>query len=944
MKLLEYKKIYQELPPTLTENDTVALDLELAGLKENQLHRPHGRFLSLAGSFDGESAYIIFDVTQIPEFMKRIEKATIVFHNSVFDLGHLKRWTEITERKNMRDTLLIERLLWSNYYSDFTLADLVRRYLKCYMSKDVRKEFHNLEGGMTWEQIEYAALDAIGTWLVDKEQQKIISPIDSKIWYNLYNPHVYTALELGGFSLDIEKWKDIAIKNQSIANEIEIELGKKYGWMESKFIGRGKNRTEIQEFVPFNPASPLQVLKVCKSLGLDIESTDDDTIRPYYDSNDFIKKILDYREASKQASTYGLDFLKYVEEDGRIYTSLNIGLATTGRDSSSSPNLQNIPTFTRHRECFIAGKGKKLILFDYSGQEANIFAYLTQDQKLIDIINSGKKLYIEIAREAFNETITKESPRYKVIKSLVLGLMYGLSVKGFAEGNGVDEETAQEMFNKFFDAYPAAHQYYKNTISRNRGVSKSILGRTSHLHPYDWKWKTNALNNPMQMCISGESLILTQEHGVIAIGAVNGQDIHVWDGENFVEASVAYGGKKKKVIVNFQNGQEIICSPEHRFLTINSAGSEKWRTAEEISKLQGKIWVKLSEESDNFSSNKQTSIPEKFDKKTANSHTEALANFTPYELGIWIGRLASDGTVTNRCVHLLVAEHEKEILEYMIGLTSKIFPPRVRTYVKESYAPMYRIDLDHAPLAQFLQEEKVKYRIPRFIFQDKETLRGYLCGMFDGDGTVNKDGAYLTFGENHKHLAWANDIAVALNIFGISSRVTKYADRITVRILKRDMPKFSSEIGFLSTSKQMKSEAVKPQAKKNEWGSIYGRSVAVKSVEITDEQIPMYDVVDSETEKFMVNGFITHNSAGDMIKAAMKRFRRTDFYKKYYPTKQVCLILQIHDEIIAEADEHLAEECAEVLKKCMIETAEMMHPGVIGNVSGGIIENWLEKE
>lgn len=621
MKTLNYTKIYQELPPILTEKDVIALDLELGGLKDTQLHRPYGRFLSLAGSFDGESAFIIFDEVQIPEFMKRIENATFVFHNSVFDLGHLKRWTEITERKNMRDTLLIERLLFSNYYSEFTLADLVRRYLKCYMDKGTRKEFHDLEGEMTWKQIEYSALDVIGTWLIDKEQQKIISPTDSKIWTNLYNPHVYTTLELGGFTLDVDKWKEITLENQSIVSEIEADLGQKYGWIEkvTKHLKRKPNLTfvydedtgeflgikgkyadkllydkalkewaesaiTLENFVPFNPASPIQVLKICKSMGLDVESTGDEVLNSYYDSNEFVKKILDYRKANKQVTTYGLDFLNYVEDDGRIYTSLNIGLATTGRDSSSSPNLQNIPTRTKHRECFIAGEGKKLILFDYSGQEANIFAYLTQDPKLIGIINSGKKLYLEIAREAFNEVLTKESPRYKTIKALVLGLMYGLSVKGFARDNDVDVDIAQVMFDMFFETYTVAHQYYKRMVSQNAGTSKSILGRTMYLHPYDWQWRTHSLNNPMQ------------------------------------------------------------------------------------------------------------------------------------------------------------------------------------------------------------------------------------------------------------------------------------------------------------------------------------------------------------------------SSAGDMIKGAMKKFRRTEFYKRYYPTKQVCLILQVHDEIIAEADESLAEECAKVLKQCMIETAEMIHPGIVGGVSGGIIDKWSDKE
>lgn len=498
MKTLTYTKIYQELPPTLTENDTVALDLELAGLKEGQLHRPYGRFLSLAGSFDGESAYIIFDEAQIPEFLKRIEKATLVFHNSVFDLGHLKRWTEITERKNMRDTLLIERLMWSNYYSDFTLADLVRRYLKCYMSKDVRKEFHNLEGGMTWEQIEYSALDVIGTWLVDKEQQKIISEQDKLVWDNLYNPHVYTTLELGGFKLDVERWKEVANRNQKIVDDVETRLGQKYGVEVPKMVGRGKNRHEVKEFIPFNPGSWQQVLKVCKSLGLDVPSTGDEILSPYYDKFEFVKDILDFREAQKQVSTYGLNFLNNVESDGRIYTSLNIALAETGRDSSSSPNLQNIITGTEHRKCFIAGEGNVLVLKDYGGQEANIFAYNTQDPKLIEILNSGKKLYIEIAKEIFEKDVKKDTPEYKQAKALFLGLIFGLSPYGFARDNKVDIDTAQMMYDKFFETFPVASQWIKEKQSRNIGISKTILGRTIHLHPYDWQWKNNALNNPQQ--------------------------------------------------------------------------------------------------------------------------------------------------------------------------------------------------------------------------------------------------------------------------------------------------------------------------------------------------------------------------------------------------------------------------------------------------------------
>jgi DNA polymerase-1 len=335
--------------------------------------------------------------------------------------------------------------------------------------------------------------------LVDKEQQKIICEVDKKIWDNLYNPHVWTTLELGGFKLDTDAWRYLAEKNQEIVDALSEKLSTKYGVEKSKLVGRGKNRHEEKYFEPFNLNSPAQVKTVLKdSFGLDLESTDDDHIRPYYDTNPFVKDILDFRKAEQGVSKYGLPFLKNVEEDGRIYTSLNIALASTGRDSSSSPALQNIEATKERRKCFIAGEGKVLVLYDYSGQEANLFAYNTQDPLLKEIINSGKKLYLEVARMAFDEIVVKDSPRYKIIKALVLGLMYGLTPYGFARDNGVSKEVAEDMFERFFDAFPVAAQWIHAKQARNMGVSKTIIGRSIHLHPYDNQWKNNSLNDPQQ--------------------------------------------------------------------------------------------------------------------------------------------------------------------------------------------------------------------------------------------------------------------------------------------------------------------------------------------------------------------------------------------------------------------------------------------------------------
>lgn len=496
MNSLQVDKIYLGVPP-VGLGEVWALDLELGGLKQSQMHRPNGSFVSLAGTCDGSTVYLIEEQEQIGEFLSAISHSTFVFHNSVFDIGHLRRWVKIEERKNMRDTLLIERLMFSGYYSDFGLNDLVRRYLKCHMPKDVRKEFHAHEGRMTQEQLEYAAKDVIGTWLVDKEQQKIIEPHDMKLWNGLYAPHVWTAVNLGGFYLDQECWKELTAHYQETVDKISTELGQKYGSNVSKMRGRGKARQEVTEFVPYNPSSVQQTLAILQSKGIPVEGTDEKTLTHFSD-NEFVRDLLEYRKAKKQVSTYGLDFLEFVEADSRIYTSINIGLAETGRDSSSSPNLQNIPSDKARRKCFTAGQGKVLCLYDYSGQEANLWAHFSGDERIAEIINSGKKLYLEVARLAFHEEITKEHPRYKKIKSMVLGLFYGLTPYGLARNEDMEVEEAEEMFSAFFKAFPKSEAYVQKMQSKNNGFVKSVLGRKTWLHPYDRQWKNNALNAPMQ--------------------------------------------------------------------------------------------------------------------------------------------------------------------------------------------------------------------------------------------------------------------------------------------------------------------------------------------------------------------------------------------------------------------------------------------------------------
>jgi hypothetical protein len=207
--------------------------------------------------------------------------------------------------------------------------------------------------------------------------------------------------------------------------------------------------------------------------------------------------------------------------------------------------------------------------------------------------------------------------------------------------------------------------------------------------------------------------------------------------------------------------------------------------------------------------------------------------------------------------------------------------------------------------------------------------------MFDGDGTVNADGTVLTFGKGPDfHLEWAREIQQALLLFGIRSRINRCADRINVCVLKRDTPLFCERIGFINPVKQAKALAVKDGT--GHENRIYGRAARIKSVECTDEWVEMYDVVDSETSRFMVNGLVTHNSSADILKRALRLL-----HDKLKGTN-ACLVNIVHDEIVVEADAEQAEEVAKIVEDAMCAAGEEYVKRVPIKVETEVSDEWVK--
>jgi hypothetical protein len=282
--------------------------------------------------------------------------------------------------------------------------------------------------------------------------------------------------------------------------------------------------------------------------------------------------------------------------------------------------------------------------------------------------------------------------------------------------------------------------------------------------------------------------------------------------------------------------------------------------------------------------------------------------------------VASDGSLgNNKTVSLMVAEHEEAILETLTATTEHWGHVHHSIRVTETQpARLHKLTLAGKGLHGQLVSAGVKERVPDFAWRDSTLLAAYLRGLFDGDGTVHPDGALLTFGQGNKHLGWAREVQEALLLLGVRSRINVYTNhnyRINLRVLKRDMPLFCETIGFMNPVKQQKALQIK-SGRVERVSPQYGMANLIESLEITDEYVEMYDVINSETGRFMANGMIVHNSNADMTKLALINLRAA------LQGWDARTVNTVHDEIVVEARIDQAEEVKHIVEREMVAAGE----------------------
>jgi DNA polymerase I len=262
------------------------------------------------------------------------------------------------------------------------------------------------------------------------------------------------------------------------------------------FAGRiAALETEIWELAgeEFTIGSPQQLAQVLfDKLGLSKKrrgktgfSTDARVLAAIRDEHPIIGKVEQWRELTKLKSTY-LDALPELisDEDGRLHTTFNQTATTTGRLSSTNPNLQNIPIRSEEgreiRACFVAEPGWKLISADYSQIELRVLAHIAQEPVLEEIFRRGEDVHAATAGEMFGLAPEQvdHGTRSKA-KMINFGIVYGLSAFGLADRLNIPQEEAAEFIERYLARFPKVQEFITSTITfaTNEGYVATAFGR-----------------------------------------------------------------------------------------------------------------------------------------------------------------------------------------------------------------------------------------------------------------------------------------------------------------------------------------------------------------------------------------------------------------------------------------------------------------------------------
>ncbi len=298
----------------------------------------------------------------------------------------------------------------------------------------------------------------------------------TRIWYDIEKPLIPI----------VDKMKECGIK---IDKKYLETLAKEYH-KELSIIEKSIWKMADMEF---NIASPKQLgevlfvklgLKGGKKTAGGAPSTKESELEKLREEHPIIEEILKYRELSKLLGTY-IDVIPTLLDDkDRIHPTFIQSGAVTGRMATENPSIQNIPNKSelgrKIRNAFIADKGWKLVAFDYSQIELRIAAFLSGDEKFIEIFRRGEDVHAAVASQVFGVPTDKITKAMRTqAKVINFGVMYGMGVTSLQKNMGVDRKSAQKFYNDYFEKFAGLRDYLERVKAETvrKGFTETFFGR-----------------------------------------------------------------------------------------------------------------------------------------------------------------------------------------------------------------------------------------------------------------------------------------------------------------------------------------------------------------------------------------------------------------------------------------------------------------------------------
>ena len=457
--------------------------IDVIGKEGNILDK---RVLYVFLSLDGNEIYYVNE-DELPQIKTLLSNPEIKKHG--YDLKEdyiLLKPYEIELNSMDFDITIAEYLIDSKSSTSYECSAIAMKYL----TRKIKSKEDLLGKGAKAKKFDEIEFDELSAYIGDilntvngvypKMEENLKETEMDGLFYHVEMPlvEVLGSMEYIGMKVDKDQLNELKEKFTTIINELENEIFELAG-------------------EPFNINSPKQLgVVLFEKLGLPVikktktgYSTNAEVLEKLRDKHEIIDKITEYRQIVKLNSTYVEGLLKIINpKTGRIHSSFNQTITTTGRISSTEPNMQNIPVKTEMgrdiRKVFVADENCKLVDADYSQVELRVLAHMSGDENMIDAFKHGEDIHSKTASQIFDVDIKDVTSKQRIeAKAINFGIIYGKTDFGLSQDLNIPVATAKAYIDSYFNKYPKIKEFMDEAVesATETGYATTILNRRRYI-------------------------------------------------------------------------------------------------------------------------------------------------------------------------------------------------------------------------------------------------------------------------------------------------------------------------------------------------------------------------------------------------------------------------------------------------------------------------------